>query len=187
MSFEHLNAPATKMVNTPCVCCSTLLVDAESLARQIGPHCWKKYMKREDKLLSAESRKEANQLIYRIAADRENPEVVLPGCKRLEELGLPTIAKHIIKRIATVVIEEEGDVLRVRTPYSEQVVIHMRSISGRRWNAEKKVNEFPLKAKPALWQMLVNLFPGAVGVGPKGPIVVTYGGPATQKSLAKAG
>lgn len=187
MSFEHLNAPATKLVATPCVCCATPLVDAESLARQIGPHCWKKYAKREDKLLTEAARKEANVLIYRIAADRENPEVVLPGCKRLTELGLPTIAAHIVKRLATVHIEEENGVLRVKTPYSEQVVIHMRSIAGRRWNAEKKVNEFPVTARPAIWQMLINLFPGAVGVGPKGPFVLTFAGPSEQKIVAKVG
>lgn len=175
MSFEHLNAPATKMVNTPCVCCQTPLVDAESLARQIGPHCWKKFMRADYKLLSEANRQAANKVIHAIAADRENPAVVTSGCETLRSLGLPDIAQKILERVAVVRIAEEGGRLLVKTPYDEQAVIFMRSIAGRRWNPEQKVNEFPLAAKPAIWQMLRNLYPGKVGVGPRGSFIVPDG------------
>jgi hypothetical protein len=174
MSYE--NAPATKMVATHCACCDRPLVDAKSVECGVGPVCREKHG--FDIECNEEARAEANKLVYSIAVDRDGLQVV-DACKRLFELGFTNLVVAILKRIAAVQVALTDDThphgaerLAVRTPYSVECVNRFRSIPGRRWDKESKLNTFPQASKGALWAALSELFAGQTGIGPKGPFIV---------------
>jgi hypothetical protein len=48
----------------------------------------------------------------------------------------------------------------------------MRTIPGRRWDKENKLNTFPVIAKGQLWDFFQKFYPGKTGIGPKGPFIV---------------
>lgn len=195
MSYE--NAPATKMVATHCACCELPLVDAKSVECGVGPVCRKKHG--FDIEVSEDARKEANKLVYGIALQRTGPEVIV-ALKRLFELGFTQLVLAILKRIATVRIAITDDAhphgagrLAVVAPYSEHAVAVLKGIPGRRWFDPKKqtnpdafkgwekANTFPMESKAALWDALQKLYPGATGVGPKGPFIFAATQPVALK------
>lgn len=181
MSYE--NAPATKMVATNCACCDLPLVDAKSVECGVGPVCRKKHGFDID--CTEEARKEANGLVYLIAAKRDGAEVV-EACKRLFELGFTQLTLAILKRIATVKVALTDDShphgagrFAVVTPYDEATLPAIRAIPGRRFYSPKKDgkkgephNTFPATSREALWAFFQKFYAGKTGVGPKGPFIV---------------
>lgn len=116
MDFQHLNAPATKMLATNCACCGTPLVDTESVTKGVGPVCWKKHFRKEWKALSEEVRTEANKLVW-LAACHQGTIEALKVVPRLVELGCYKIAQIITLHNGYPVLEmkEEGDFLWIET------------------------------------------------------------------------
>lgn len=163
MSYE--NAPATRLVATHCAVCARPLVDAPSVESGIGPVCREKYGLNVD--MAEDVRREANRLVYQIAAHQKGISVA-QAVGRLRELGLEKLASRIAERAADIVIEEDGEDLVVRAPYLPEAIPAFRGIRGRRWDKEAKANRVPARARRELWLLLQRFYSGSVGVGPKG-------------------
>jgi len=177
MSESYLNAPATKMLATHCVCCGRPLVDARSVTLGIGPECRKGI---EGGVVES-VRKEANQYVFdaAIAAQGGHVEKVMEYAEAIGGLGLVELAEKVRSRFkkihespqkADIVIEVEGGMLKVKTPYrrgrSQEFVKAWRRIPGRRYRDGH--NYVPVTQKKALFELLCEYFPGKVGRGPKG-------------------
>ncbi len=168
MSYE--NAPATVLVATNCCVCGRALVDSVSVETGIGPDCRAKYGYN----VESNERETANRLVHEIAASWKsaNAKDLVEPLTRLNALGFTKLSAKIAKRIAVIVIEEKDGVYVVDAPYSEATTNAFRRIPGRRWNAESKLNEFPVSSKPYLWGAIKSLYAGENGIGPKGLFTV---------------
>ena len=194
MSYE--TAPATKLLATRCACCDRALVDATSVEIGMGPVCRKKHGYGDLDGFAPEARAEANKLIYQIAAHRDGA-VTVDACKRLAELGAVRVVEAIMDRLAKVrIAATDGghphgvDRVAVRVvghvPDFNSLIADFRAIPGRRWDADAKVNTFPVGQKVALFVVLKKHFPGAAGVGPLGPFVLPGVAPAAPASVPPA-
>jgi Family of unknown function (DUF6011) len=169
MGYE--NAPATRMLATHCAVCARPLVDATSVETGIGPDCRQKHGYNVD--VDPEDRADANVIVHRIALDR-SAATVAEGCRDLRALGFEKLASVIESRVAAVTVTEVGPALiAVDTPFDEAVVDAMRSIPGRRWDKERKVNTFPVSSRNIVWAVLRRFFDGQLGVGPRGAFLIT--------------
>jgi hypothetical protein len=168
MGYE--NSAACKMLATHCCACGKSLVDAVSVEAGMGPDCRKKYLNNVE--VDAAVRGEANAIVYRIAVLQAGEEV-LGLTNVLREMGFAVLANRIGERLASITIEEDGEVIAVYTPYDPNLVAAMRAVPGRRWVKEKKVNAFPLTSKRAVWALLKKFFPGKIATGPKGLFTIT--------------
>lgn len=178
MSYE--NAPATTLLATNCACCRRPLLDATSVEIGMGPHCRKKHGYGDG---PSEMREDANKLINRIAVlvNGSTPALneILEKLTALRALGFHKVADHIVDGMAVVRIEEESTgLLAVTTPYSASAVDVFRSVQGRRWDRERKLNLVPRSSGAALFVALAKLFPNALAIGPKGAFVLATGGGA---------
>jgi hypothetical protein len=165
MSYE--NAPATKMLATHCAACGRPLVDAVSVETGLGPDCRKKYSVE----VSEENRELANGLVYQLALEQTG-EAALRCAFELRALGFVALADRVADRCADITISVDGDVLLVATPWSESANEQWRTIRGRRWDRELRVNRVPSSERAALWALLRRCFGGRLATGPKGPFVV---------------
>lgn len=166
-SHGYESSPACIMLATHCAACGKPLVDSISVNSGMGPDCRKKHGYNVD--VSPEARAEANAIVHSIALDRHSL-TSLEGCARLHTLGFVKLAQVISERIAEIVIEILADGrYSVETPYSADAVVVMRRIRGRRWDADAKRNTFPAEARGELFTALKSLYPGSLGIGPKGP------------------
>jgi hypothetical protein len=161
------NAPATRL---HCAVCRRPLVDAASVDTGIGPECRKKHG--YNIVVDENARREANQLVYQIAL--EGTEMghaigLAQAASRLNELGFEVLSKVLLERACPVRIKEDNGMLSVKSPYSEHATQLFRSVYGRRWDKENKVNTFPVAAKPRLFWALCQAYDGMVALGPKGP------------------
>jgi hypothetical protein len=174
MSFSHLNAPATKLVDIRCCCCHTPLVDAVSTNLGIGPDCRTNHG--FDVEVDEAARAEANKLIHMVAEKRLGDEVEA-AVERIDELGFTVLAARIKERLAVaaknakkIVIKIDGNRLVLSTPFrrgaAEEFKAAMRNIPGRKWDG--KTNSFPASSKRAVWDFLKEFFPGCFGTGPQG-------------------
>lgn len=170
MSYE--NAPQTTMLATNCIICGKELCDARSVEIGLGPVCRRRAGYEADaQKISEDDRKKANKLIHTIAVSSDN-ETRVKGLVELKELGLDGVVKAILKSIATVVVAIDNGNLVVKTPYLPEVVPALRSVPGRRFDWDAKVNRFPLQSKGALYGVLKQHFSGSLAVGPRGIFVV---------------
>lgn len=167
MGYE--NAPATKMLATHCAACNRPLVDAVSVEIGMGPDCREKHGYSDGPI---EAREQANAAIHAIACDK-SPGNALPAIATLEILGFTRLAKLIQTRLSAVVVEEIPGTftLAVDTSYDPAVVQAMRSIPGRRWDAQRKVNTFPVSSRGQLWSIIKRFYSGKMVLGPKGCVV----------------
>lgn len=159
------NAPQTRLLATHCAVCRRPLCDAKSVELGIGPDCRRRFG--FDVEVSEEARIRANRLVWEVAVDRR-VVTVLGATTELRLLGFTKLADTLQTRTATVKVTEEDDRLVVEAPYSEESVALMRSLQGRRWDGERKVNTFPAHLRAEVWQMLRRAYPGTIGIGPKG-------------------
>lgn len=172
------NAPATLMLATHCLACARPLVDANSVEAGMGPDCREKYG--YNVAASDEARTEANKLVHALAAADSEPSTadIATSCVRLMELGFLRLAAKIAERFAAVEIVECGStvgapaVLKVAFGYSPEAVAAIKTVPGRRFDAETRSWIVPAASRRALWGILRNLFPGQLGVGPKGPFLI---------------
>lgn len=74
----------------------------------------------------------------------------------------------------TIAIEESkaAGQFRIASPYSPAFAREMRSLGGK-WNKGAKVWILESGLRMCLWTALKRAYPGATGMGPKGPFVVT--------------
>jgi hypothetical protein len=170
MSYE--NAPQTHLLATHCIICSRPLCDAESVEAGIGPICRKKT--EYAAVCTDENRVAANKLIHTVSCSKDTDERI-SAMNALLDLGFTGVVQAMLKAIADVKIALTDEThahgagrYAVKTPYSPAVVNAMRTISGRRWDKQGKVNTFPQTSKVALFQMLCDSYEGSIAVGPKG-------------------
>lgn len=176
---NYENAPATQILATHCAACSRPLVDAESVEAGMGPDCRRKYLKPAQ--LSESARKQANACVYELALivsrgfSRPTDRALFGvGIDSLKLLGCEKLVEKLEKMQVSIRIEETDGRLCVVFPYDENAVYASRSIPGRCWDKERKVNTFDATdaAKHALWALLRRYFPGRLAKGPKGYFTV---------------
>lgn len=192
------------MIATTCCVCGIELKDATSIEKGIGPICRKAYHYEDaypipedrmqhicglvvryfveedeefagrvvDAVCKNDSRKAANLLVYRASA--HGGSTAINVAQVLRAIGYAALADRIEDRLAKIVLEESGEMLKVRTPYNPDFVTRVKQIEGRRWDKEEKVWLVPMtaQAKAALWQLLRDVYPGEMAIGPKGPFKV---------------
>lgn len=165
MTYDDDNARAVKLVATNCAICARPLRDSVSVEAGIGPECRRKYgynLKVAEKV-----RAEANRLVHEVAIRQSGPEV-LAAAARLRTLGFDKLAEAISRPRADIVITQDAEGVFLNAPYSEAATAAFRSIPGRRWIGEEKVNRFPLSAKRRLLDVLRTYYPGQWVAGPRG-------------------
>jgi hypothetical protein len=172
------------MVATHCAVCSRDLVDAQSVECGIGPTCRERHGI-PDKL-SDEDRAEANKLVYLIAAKQRDCDEVKDALARLEVLGCTALVAAIRKRLygkpIVLTLREDGT-LAVESPYNAAAVERMRTIRGRRWVADEKVNTFPLASFEALVALFGDCYEGVTVKGLAGASVTAGGEGITRAML----
>jgi hypothetical protein len=166
---DYTQAPACGMIAAHCAVCSLPLVDAVSVETGLGPVCREKHGFHID--VDEATRKTANRLVHAIACCQDGPDVGVM-CDRLRALGFEKLAAKILDRVATVKLTIEDTVLVLRSPYSEEAVDKLRKVPGRRWDGERKVNTFPMSSRQRLWEVLVSLYEGQVGIGSRGTFMI---------------
>lgn len=159
---NYENAPATKMLNTHCVCCHRPLVDAVSVECGVGPICREKYGYEE---IGAERRDEANDIIHQCARKDATDEDRKWAYLTLKEMGFHKIASAILHvgKAPVVKLRESsrGTGYYVTAPYSASALNAWRTIPGRRWATESKENFVPHSSMEALNALIEAHYPGA--------------------------
>lgn len=160
------NAPATRMLATHCAVCGRALVDSVSVDFGIGPDCRRKYG--FNQVVSEEARREANKIVHDIALEQTGLEVARRTV-RLRELGFDKLAAIVEKRVCHVQIRigQDGR-LEVKAPYDERALADFRTVRGRRWDGERKLNTFPVESKREVFAALVRCYFGKIALGPRG-------------------
>jgi hypothetical protein len=175
------DSPQAKLVATQCAACRRPLVDAESVQTGLGPICREKYG--VSQTCPDEARREANQLIYLIAARQSGIDVAMAAA-RLRELGFDKLADIVNERVADVFIYDDGQRgYKVQWVWDEnlqaQRLAEFKNISGRRWlgppAGTEKIWFVPYGSKQALWRWLQRNFPCRIVIGPKGPFTIDPG------------
>lgn len=199
MTTDYTDAPATDLLATRCAACGRPLLDAASVEAGMGPICrgragldgagtgaaWPAVVAllagTGVELESDDARRTANRVTHRIAADQSAANVpVLLGA--LDALGFAGVAKaireHLGVKVPAVEVTAAGDRFDVALRDLDgdtfaAVVAALRSVPGRRWDAARKVNVVPARARRELWSALATaLPPGAQITGPMGTRVV---------------
>ena len=118
------------------------------------------------------TRQVANKIVYRIAIGVSHKDLhpikLANYLTLLDKIGFQRLASNLAKNAVKVKITAEAESLIVDSDYNESFVSRCRSIPGRRWNHEKKVNTFPVSSKAQLFTVLRECYAGSIGVGPKG-------------------
>lgn len=166
---DYTAAPAVELLATNCAVCARPLLDSVSVETGIGPECRKKHGFNLE--VAPEVRAEANKLVHLIATKQGGLEV-LQAAARLRELGFEKLADKVSAKRAEIVITEDDAGVVVKAPYSDAATEGFRSVPGRRWDKDAKVNRFPVTAKRALLAVLTAHYPGALAIGPKGPFQI---------------
>lgn len=196
---NYEDAPAAELVATHCAACGRPLLDAVSVECGMGPVCrakagldgagagadWPRVVAllagSGIDLSTPDARRVANRIVNRIAAAQQSESVpALLGA--LDALGFAGVAKaireHIKVRVPTVSVALEGDRFTVTVADLDRetfgaVVAALRSVPGRWFDGDRKVNVVPSRARVQLWRALNTALPaGAHIAGPKGVSVV---------------
>lgn len=159
---NYENAPATKMLNTHCVCCMRPLVDAVSVECGVGPICREKYGYSE---IGSEFRDDANAIIAQCARKDATDEDRKWAYLTLKDMGFAKIASAILHTGKAPVIKlresTRGTGWYVTAPYSAEATNDWRNVPGRRWAAESKENFVPHESVFDLQDLLEKHYPGA--------------------------
>lgn len=157
-------AAATALVATRCAICNRGLHAALSVEVQIGPKCRKDHgYNAEIAHVTAEVRRDANAIVYEIAASPDDVALRLRGCAQLRALGFVMLPDRIETRgkerpaptgRVTMRASTRGTGWYIDSPYSPATVIAFRTIPGRRWDFGTKTNFVPTAGREALWALL---------------------------------
>jgi hypothetical protein len=141
-----------------------------SVETGIGPECRKRHGY-SVKGAAEEARAEVNKLVHFIACRQDGIDVAR-AAERIRELGFAKLADRILDRVVAIRITAFGDVFHVATPFRDDAVCGWRTIPGRRFDRDLKINVVPLASRAALWSLLRVYFKGALATGPRGPFVI---------------
>lgn len=173
------NAPATKLLASHCVACGRPLVDAVSVETGMGPDCRERHGYEQE--ADEATRKEVNARVFELALWRRDPSAVdleraVEDLKEIRARGFVHLADVLEVRLCKVQIEKTDDptVLAVRSPYSYDLIIRAHALSMR-WDYKRKVWVFPAAVKSAVFKALCSVYPGLLGVGPRGVFPLTPG------------
>ena len=174
----YMNAPATKLLATHCVCCGRPLCDSISVEMGIGPEC----RSGDNAGIDSDIQKIANEHVFKAAIAAQYGKVgkVREYAELIRRLGLGVLADKVEHRfkVAVAKVERSSDILieeidggyRVVTPFrrkaKEEFIAAWRTIPGRRWR--DGANWVPVESKAQLWTVLRQFFGGKYGKGPKG-------------------
>lgn len=171
---DYTSAPACTLLATHCCACGRPLVDAISVSLGIGPEC----RGGATGGITTEQQESANKITFlaAVAAQEGRIEEVRTHAQSLRDLGMTVLAEKVAERFtnaerqAKISIVEEGDLLKVDTPFrrgdKDAFISAWRSIPGRRY--KNGANLIPKTEKQALWGLLQQFFPGQYALGPKG-------------------
>ena len=176
--MSHEAAPAIALVATHCCLCGRALVDAESVECGVGPVCRRKYGYVDGPDCN---RTEANRLVYEIAAAPAANDV--PGkVTAIRLLGYYKLAERLTERLlsnmGTVLVTYEADTMVIESDGLTDdgfrtLLAILRSVPGRRWDANRKLNTVPVSQKRALWDALRSKMPAGVAIeSDKGRVVL---------------
>ena len=184
---SYLNDPATHMLNTQCIVCSTPLRDAKSVELGIGPVCRAK--NGFGKEIAAADRIVANRKIREAATAKYHDDIerVFELANDIEALGLDQLAQIIRLRFITVqLIDVDDGWFDLHTPYDGDFLGAMKAKVP--WNQREAVRD-PEKlnrngkpkfkhwriaqgSKRALLGVLARFWPGTRAMGGKGVFVI---------------
>ena len=196
MGYE--TAPATRMLAVRCCICSRPLVDADSVEAGIGPDCRAKYgygvpageplwaeawellapheescnLSEAFAYWAMDSREAVNVLVHRLAVIQDGKAAINIAIA-IRMLGYYRLADRALERMHAVVrVDEQGDWLLVRAPYSDAFNEAVRAVPGQRWDREAKARRVPVTSRRQLWNALVQAYPGTLCVGVRGSRVI---------------
>jgi hypothetical protein len=152
-----------------CVVCHRKMNDALSIEVGMGPECRDRFSYPDSVALDVQD--EVVQLVRSISVAQPDISMV-ESILKLHIMGLTALADHLELNLIPVVITEEQGRLLVRTSYHYSAVEAFKAIPGRRWDAAKGVNKFPMNAKAAIFGVLKKFYLGSVALGPKGAFIV---------------
>lgn len=191
----YVNAPATKLLASFCVCCGRPLVDSISVEMGIGPEC----RCHNDAGIDADIQKIANEHVFRAAVACQEGKIdeVLSYAGLIRQLGLTTLADKVERRFkkfknpedavrkVDITITVEGDMLKVKTPFRRgskaEFIQAWRKIRGRQFKSG--ANLVPVTEKTALFELLKEFFGGKFGKGPKGIFRIPLPEPKAQMEM----
>jgi len=165
--MSHLAVPAASLVATHCALCGRALVDAESVECGVGPVCRGKYGYADG---PEGNREAANALVYQIAAEPHGTDVATK-IRALRDLGYTRLAdrlaERLIERRGTLVIHCHEGMLVIQCEGLDReafgVLLQvLRTIPGRRYMTDQRVNLVPVAQKRALWEGLKAQMPAGV-------------------------
>lgn len=182
--MSYLNAEATKLTATQCICCGRALADSVSVETGMGPHCRAKYGVADD--ISPEVQKEANCLIHKAALDITSVEERLEIANQMEALGFGHFAgivrKRFLKPAVTLTLIDDHWLLVKVADYGDSVAFgscvkstfepKARRPEWQEKNGSKRFQGWAIFASPAnkrrLFDLLKDCFADQTALGPKG-------------------
>lgn len=169
MGYEQ--AKSTKMLATHCFACRKPLRDSLSVEIGMGPVC--RGRAGYDQVgCTLEERQRANALIHKLALHQEDAEVIRNSCMELVGLGFRGVAEVVAKRLGVTVSDSEDGRFTIKVPFSWDWVKAVRPIPGRIFNRKEYNETYPVEQKGRVYAALQQIYPGLVGMGPKGFFVV---------------
>lgn len=182
------SSAAYRMLATRCAVCARNLRDPVSVELGIGPDCRKAYAFTGEGL-SAEGYERARAIVFQLALEASakaiNPANVLIASDELREIGLSKLADVLINRNAKISIKAHGaDALLVKFPYAMAASFEIGRLGGTVVRDDSRPSPkdgrgafvgyaVPAANRNAVWSVLRRHFVGLLGVGPRGPFVVT--------------
>jgi hypothetical protein len=144
----------------------------------MGPTCRERYGYTDG---PTGARIEANRLVWEIAANPAANDVPAK-VSTLRALGYTRLADRLAERLVpdmgTIHVAIDGDLLVIDPEGLSDdafgaLLAVLRSVPGRRWDSQKRVNTVPVVQKRALWDALRSKMPAGVAVqSDKGRIVL---------------
>lgn len=182
------SSAAYRMLATRCAVCARNLRDPVSVELGIGPDCRKAYAFTGEGLSSA-AYERARVLVFQLALEASAkaivPANVLIAADELREIGLSKLADVLVDRNARIRVKPHGaDAVLVSFPYSMAASFEIGRLGGTVVRDDSRPSPkdgrgafvgyaVPVANRNAVWSVLRRHFVGLLGVGPRGPFVVT--------------
>lgn len=172
MSYEETRA--CHELDRGCWRCGRPLLDALSVELGIGPTCREKLGITPEMI----GREDANKLINKAVYHCPTVESFKEALAELRALGFAECADRLARNHAQIEIAEgEAGCLVVKAPFAENFsqALKDKGVRGHRFNKETCLGKawiVPTAFRRQLFEGLKALYPGVLGIGPKGPFVL---------------
>lgn len=157
---------------TRCLMCNRALSDAQSIAIGMGPDCREKagYISGETRSTGEIARVNSAIATMALAKDRAEltGELIMWACAEIRAANMTDLADSIVENLTTIRITEQNGTLRTRSPRHPDFITGVKRM-GARWDNDAKVWVVAVAKRNALWTLIKLCYPGALGIGPKGP------------------